>query len=100
MPCPPALWQRRMVLSDRRLDAALAELSRYFDRPLTVADAQLAARRVTLSFSIDGLDEEDAARILGDAVGAGLTDQTSAGILFSPAPHDSDASARAPANPR
>src|SRR5262249_12588505 len=44
--------QRRMVLSDRRLDAALAELSRYFERPLTVADAQLAARRITLSFSI------------------------------------------------
>jgi transmembrane sensor len=81
-----AAWrERRMVLSDRRLDAALAELSRYFDRPLTVADEQLAARRVSLSFSIADLDEEGAARIIAGVVGADIADQASAGILLSPA---------------
>lgn len=76
--------ERRMVLTDRRLDAALAELSRYFDRPLTVADPALAARRVSLSFSIADLDETAAARIVADAVGADLSSQANGGVLLSP----------------
>ncbi|HEV7690144.1 MAG TPA: FecR domain-containing protein [Hyphomonadaceae bacterium] len=96
-----AAWrQRRMVLSDRRLDAALAELSRYFNRPLTVADAQLAARRITLSFSIADLTEAEAARIIANAVGADLSDQANAGILLSPAAGGADAGVGARVNPR
>lgn len=77
--------EHRMTISDRRLDVALMELSRYFDRPLIVADAQLAARRVTLSFSIVDLSAEDAARIIARAVSADVADQASAGILLRPA---------------
>lgn len=77
--------EHRMVLTDRRLDAALAELSRYFDRPLTVADPRLAARRVSLSFSIADLDERQAARIIADAVGADFATQGNGGILLRPA---------------
>lgn len=79
-------WRdRRMVLTNRRLDAALAELSRYFDRPLTVADPQLAARRVSLSFSIAGLDAREAARVIADVVGADLATQANGGVLLRPA---------------
>lgn len=74
--------ERRMVLSDRPLDAALAELSRYFDRPLTVANKDLAARRVSLSFSIADLDASAAARILADAIGAEIADQANGSILL------------------
>lgn len=74
--------ERRMVLTDRRLDAALVELSRYFDRPLTVADPGLAARRVSLSFSLADLDETEAARIVADAVGADLSRQANGGVLI------------------
>jgi transmembrane sensor len=82
-----AVWrQRRMVLSDLPLDAALAELSRYFDRPLTVADAQLAARRVTLSFSIADLAEEDAARIIANAVEANFAASATGEIVLRPVP--------------
>lgn len=79
-------WRdHRMVLTDRRLDAALSELSRYFDRPLTVADPGLAARRVSLSFSIAGLDEREAARVIADVVGADLASQANGGVLLRPA---------------
>ena len=77
--------EHRMTISDRRLDVVLTELSRYFDRPLTVADAQLAARRVTLSFSIADLGAEDAAHIIARAVGADVANQANAGILLKPA---------------
>jgi transmembrane sensor len=76
--------QRRMVLTDRRLDTALAELSRYFDRPLTVTDPRLAARRVSLSFSLADLDEGQAARIVADAVGADIARQANGGVLLRP----------------
>jgi ferric-dicitrate binding protein FerR (iron transport regulator) len=73
-----------MVLTDRRLDMALAELSRYFDRPLTVTDPRLAARRVSLSFSLADLDESQAARIVADAVGADVARQANGGVLLRP----------------
>lgn len=81
-----AAWRdRRIVVSDRRLDAVLAELSRYFDRPLSVADQQLAARRVSLSFSIQDLGAADAARIIARAVGAEVADRADAGVELHPA---------------
>ncbi|MBO9545445.1 FecR domain-containing protein [Caulobacter sp.] len=80
-----AAWrEHRMVLSDRRLDAALAELSRYFDQPLTVVDPSLAARRVSLSFSIADLDERQAARIIADAVDADFAARADGAILLRP----------------
>jgi transmembrane sensor len=93
---PPqiAAWrERRMVLLDRRLDEALTELSRYFDRPLTVDDDVLAARRISLSFSIADMDEAGAARIIARAVGADVADRASSVILFGHAALESDASA-------
>lgn len=81
-----AAWRDlRIVVSDRRLDAVLLELSRYFDRPLTVADQQLAARRVSLSFSILDLSGEEAARIIAGAVGADVADRAGAGLELRPA---------------
>lgn len=82
-----AAWrEQRIVLSGRRLDAALDELSRYFTRPLSVTDAQLAARRVSLSFSIADLDEADAAGLIAEVVGAAALDQGAAGVVLVPAP--------------
>lgn len=76
--------ERRMVISNRRLDVALAELSRYFERPMRVMDEQLAARRVTLSFSIADLAAEDAAQIIARAVGAEVTGNAPTGIVLTP----------------
>jgi transmembrane sensor len=92
--------ERRMVLSDRRLDAALAELSRYFERPLVVRDEQLAARRVSLSFSIADLGEDDAARIIAGVVGADIADRANDGILLSPAVSGGNASPALNSQPR
>lgn len=83
-PAVGAWRDHRMVLTDRRLDAALVELSRYFERPLRVADPRLAARRVSLSFSIADLDEGETARIIADAVGADFTRQANGDILLRP----------------
>ena len=85
-PVQAAAWREgRMVLTDRRLDAALDELSRYFDRPLIVTDTQLAARRVSLSFSIADMDAVDAAAIIARAVGADVLDLAGRGVVLSPA---------------
>ena len=83
-PAVGAWRDHRMVLTDRRLDAALVELSRYFERPLRVADPRLAARRVSLSFSIADLDERETASIIADAVGADFIRQANGDILLRP----------------
>lgn len=84
---PPAIaaWrERRMVVADRRLDEALAELNRYFDRPLRVIDPRLAARRVSFSLSLAETDAEGAARFIAEVVDARVIHGGDAGILLGP----------------
>ncbi|MGH1558891.1 hypothetical protein ACRAWD_16745 [Caulobacter segnis] len=49
-----------------------------------MVDPRLAARRISLSFSIADLDEREAARIVADAVGADFIRQANGDILLRP----------------
>lgn len=76
-----AQWRVRVIdYEDASVAAVVADLNRFFERPVQVDDAALAGRRVTLRLQIE--DRERTLRNLGEMLGADLRAQGAADLLI------------------
>lgn len=66
-----AEWRLRIVgYEDASVATVVEDLNRFYERPIEIADPQLAGRRITLRLQVE--DRERTLRTLGDLIGAGI----------------------------
>lgn len=77
-----AEWRLRIVgYEDATVGQVVEDLNRFYDRPIQVDDADLAARRVTLRLQVE--DRERTLKTLGDLLGAQIEHGPRADLLVS-----------------
>lgn len=77
-----AEWRLRIVgYEDASVATVIEDLNRFYERPIEIADAELASRRITLRLQVE--DRERTLRTLGDLIGADIEREADADRLVA-----------------